>query len=165
MHENRYLPDIYLPELGIGAGTAIWGFRACALGHARCCCLIRGFENIFGPVDGGPVLGNMLDLARCLGNTGKRKIQLAMPGFAGITHDEASLLLAFSASQTFDPLLRDAHLSWLFAMPATAAAGAMVDNLASSFARHDLVINPPRDIAPEPVASAEFGRLTSVRTA
>jgi hypothetical protein len=150
MSESRFLEDVYLPELGLGAGTAIWGFRACAMGYAKCCCLVRGFERMFGPEDGGPMLGDMLRLARSLGNEGRRKIKLAMPGCARVSHDEASLLQAFEASQGCDLALRNAHLSWLFAYPAPIEALALTDQLASGFMKHALMIQAPMQ-APRPV--------------
>lgn len=165
MSESGFLEDVYLPELGMGAGTAIWGFRACALGHAKCCCLVRGFEQLFGPDDGGPMLGDMLKLARNLGHEGRRKIKLAMPGCAKVSHDETSLLQAFEASQACDVALRDAHLSWLYACPAPQEALALTERLAMGFMKHALMIEAPKAAAPPASTTPNLAVLVPVGSA
>lgn len=143
MNDSAYLIDTYLPDLGRGSATAMWGFRACALGHARCCCLIRGFEEIFGKDAAGPVLSELLELARILGNEGRRKVKLAMPGCARITYDEASFLSAISAAQSSDLALRDAHLSWLLAMSASQDASNHASRLGGYFLAHGMPVCAP----------------------
>lgn len=153
MDDSSYLADTYLPELGRGAATAMWGFRACALGHAKCCCLIKGFTAVFGREAAGPVLSDLLKLARIVGNEGRRRVRLAMPGCARITYDEASFLSALSAAQSPDPALRDAHLSWLLAMSATDEASDCTSRLAGRFLSYGLPIQAPKAMAPRPDAA------------
>lgn len=143
MPPSAFLRDTFLPDLGAGSGVAIWGFRACALGHARCCTLVRGFEHFFGACEGGPMLSHMLGLARIIGNEGRRKVRLAMPGCVHLTHDEASLLSALSAAQVYDLALRDAHLSWLLGSAPGDRIHAHMQALADAFDRRAIVITAP----------------------
>lgn len=155
MRSNNFLEDTYLPELGLGAGIAIWGFRACAMGGAGCCTIIRGFERAFG-ADGAPLLGEMLALARFIGHDGRRKVSLAMPGCARITRDELSLLTVFSAAQMQDEALRDAHLTWLTARSPCTAVCSLTDHIAKSFALHGYDITLPRAVPVRPQRSGSI---------
>ena len=143
MSSSRFLDSTYLPDLGTGSSLAIWGFRACAMGGAGCCTIVRGFDDAFGE-DGGPVLGNVLALARFIGHEGRRKVSLAMPGCARITRDELSLLTAFAAAQMQDESLRDAHLTWLTARSPNQAVSCITDYIAMAFARHGHDIRLPQ---------------------
>ena len=166
MTESAYLTDTSLPDLGRGSATAIWGFRACALGHARCCCLIRGFERIFGKEAAGPVLSELLELARIFGNDGRRKVKLAMPGCARITYDEASFLSAISAAQSVDLALRDAHLSWLLAMSASQAASEHTSRLGGYFLAHGMPVCAPEcETVPPSKGAMNLASMTVVGTA
>lgn len=142
MRNNTFVTDTYLPELGKASGLAIWGFRACAMGGAGCCTIVRGFENAFD-TDGAPVLGHMLAMARFIGHDGRRKVSLAMPGCARITRDELSLLTVFAAAQMHDEALRDAHLTWLTAKSPDTAIISLADSIASTFAHHGYDIALP----------------------
>ena len=142
MPPSAFLRDTFLPDLGPGAGVALWGFRACAVGHSECCSLIRGLEHFFGN-EGGQVLSHLLRLAQIIGNEGRRKVRLAMPGCAHLTHDEASLLSAFSAAQVYDQALRDAHLSWLLGCAPSDHILTHVQSLADAFDRRAIVIKAP----------------------
>lgn len=142
MRDSAFVTDTYLPDLGTGSGIAIWGFRACAMGGAGCCTIVRGFENAFAG-DGAPVLGSMLALARFIGHDGRRKVSLAMPGCARITRDELSLLAAFGAAQMQDEALRDAHLTWLTARAPDEAMTSVTDHIAVSFLIHGYQIGLP----------------------
>ena len=158
MRTSSFLDDTYLPELGKGSGLAIWGFRACAMGGAGCCTIVRGFEHAFGG-DGPPMLGHMLALARFIGHDGRRKVSLAMPGCARITRDELSILTVFAAAQMHDDALRDAHLTWLTARSPDHATADLVDSLAGAFARHGYDIALPQPVMSRP---ARTGTLMAV---
>ncbi len=159
MSSNAFLPSASLAELGRGAGLAVWSFRACAVGRAGCCTLVRGYENVFGE-DGPPALGSMLALARLIGHDGRRKVSLALPGCVRMTRDELSLLTALAAAQVQDEALRDAHLSWLTARSATDRVGALADHIAGVFTRHGLLIQLPE--TPAAVLPARPGRIYAI---
>lgn len=73
MTHPSLMPDTYLPELGKGSGYFLLAFRGIAFGGARCNCLNRFYENVFGPA-GETVLTEIRILARYLGNVGHRRI-------------------------------------------------------------------------------------------
>lgn len=161
MTPPAFLPVTSLADLGRGSGLAVWSFRACAVGRAGCCTLVRGYENVFGK-DGPPALGSMLSLARLIGHDGKRKVSLALPGCIRITRDELSLLTALAASQVHDEALRDAHLSWLTASAATGRIGALTDHIAGVFSRHNLQIVLPAATAP--AVPARPGKIYAIES-
>ncbi|WP_084395580.1 hypothetical protein [Henriciella aquimarina] len=159
MRDSTFVTDTCLPELGRGAGLAIWGFRACAIGGAGCCTIVRGFERAFGDETGPPLLGNLLALARFIGHDGRRKVSLAVPGCVRITRDELSLLTVFAASQMQDEALRDAHLTWLTACSPDETLTGLADQIAMSFAHHGYDIHLPQTSGARPVQMARPGTL------
>lgn len=158
MRSSTFLEDTYLPDLGKGSGIVIWGFRACAMGGAGCCTIVRGFEHAFG-TSGAPLLGHMLALARFIGHDGRRKVSLAMPGCARITRDELSLLTVFAAAQMQDDALRDAHLTWLTACSPDQTITGLVDQIAGAFACHGYDIILPETAGKRPLQRARPGSL------
>ena len=152
MTSSDQLTDVLLPELGTGAGIAVWGFRACARGGAGCCAVINGFAHAFGPMIGPVVLERMLDFARHVGHRGGRTVALAMPGCARLSGDELSILACLAAAQTGDRALTEAHLSWLMARPADEELTATVAEIASEFAGVGLHIDMPNVAVSRPRA-------------
>ncbi len=143
MHATGFLEETDLPSLGLGAGMLVWGFRASAAGRSACPCVVQGFAHRFGASGGEDVREALLSLTSHIGCEGRRKVRIAMSGCLRLTHDEASLVSALGAAQSADSALRDAHLSWLLAMPASREASTLADRLASAFTVAALSINPP----------------------
>lgn len=142
MTSDGFLVDVFLPELGLGAGVALWSFRACARGGAKCCAIVRGFQETFG--DRGPkALDQVIALTKTLGTDGGRYIKLAMPGCARVTADELSIVAVLSSAQARDRALCDAHLSWLLAGPPPQALSDTAHEIADHFSMSGLQIIAP----------------------
>lgn len=137
-----FVSDLQLPQLGTGAGFALWAFRACAQGHVRCCAVTRGFDAAFG-TDGPETLAGMMRFVATVGHEGRRKVRLAMPGCLHVTTDEVSLTKLFAAAQDGNRLARDAHLSWVLGATPSEEVSALVTGIAESFASYGLYIMPP----------------------
>lgn len=152
--DPAFVRGLTVPELGFGAGFALWGFRACARGQVMCCAVIHGFERMFGD-DAPAVLSNLLALARMMGGKGRRKIGLAMPGCAGVTADEVSVAALLAAAQAGETEKRDAHLAWLFAGPAPEAASAAADRVGRLFLKHGLSLRAPEAALPTPARAGD----------
>ncbi|MEO0550454.1 MAG: hypothetical protein AAFZ91_11085 [Pseudomonadota bacterium] len=153
MSESGFLHGIHIPDLGLGAGIALWSFRACARGGAKCCSIIRGFEKTFGG-DGPNALASMLEFTKSLGNDGRRSILLATPGCARVTADELSVVACLSAAQSKDSALCDAHLSWLFAGAPPQDFSETVFHIADYFSAYGLrVIAPELELRGAPSAT------------
>jgi hypothetical protein len=112
MTETAFRKDILLPDLGTGSALFLMAFRGLAFGQSECRCLNRVYESHFGE-SAERVLAEIKALVRILGSAGRRRIRLAQPGCARVTHDEMSLLCLLSAGQREHVALRDAHLQWL----------------------------------------------------
>ncbi|MEM7670645.1 MAG: hypothetical protein AAF317_16170 [Pseudomonadota bacterium] len=132
-----------LARRSLGAQMLVFGLRACAQGHVRCCCVVQTFEAAFGEMAGGPVLGRILDFAQALKRRGARPVRLAAPNEMGLTHDETSVLAAVSAARAGDDGLRDAHLTWLLGGAPDPALGALTDRLAGDFGLGRLALDEP----------------------
>lgn len=154
-----FVDGITVPDLGFAAGMALWGFRACARGQVMCCAVIHGFERVFGD-DAPMALAALYALSRTLGTRGRRTVSLAAPGCAGVTADELSLAALFAAGQAGDAEKRDAHLAWLFAGGAPAAAARAADRLGLVFAKHGLAIRAPDLAVSAPAPTPRRGTLT-----
>ena len=150
---DGFIEDLSLPELGYGAGFALWSFRACARGCADCGALKRGFAHAFGEDASAALLG-VQRMTSTFGHIGRRKLTLAMPGSVRITADELSLISMLAAAQAHDEAARDAHLQWLLVKQPAQGVGNLITGLADLFARHNLIITPPdielRGAAPTP---------------
>ena len=137
-----YVSSFSISQLGCGAGYALWGFRAAAIGHLDCCALTRGYDSAFG-AESAPARGAVLVFARVVGSVGNRRITLGAPGCGGATCDELSIIAVLAAAQNKDPELRDAHLLWLRARRGCKTAGAAADAVATRFTSAGLIINAP----------------------
>jgi len=158
MTHPSLMPDTYLPELGKGSGYFLLAFRGIAFGGARCNCLNRFYENVFGPA-GETVLTEIRILARYLGNVGHRRIKLAQPGCARLTHDEASLLSALSAAQNGDRALMEAHLSWLMAGSVCVEISQCLTAISEKFQQARLHIHAPEAASTTPHTLPDKARL------
>lgn len=132
-----------LTDLGPGAQIATFGFRACAFGQTRCCCLLNLFKDFFGEENGGRVLGRFIRLAECLGNNGLRRIDLTVPNAITFTHDEASLLSALSSMQHGAFAQARAHMTWLLARAPCTDEMNILSDLASLFSARDMIVKSP----------------------
>ena len=132
-----------LIDLGPGAQVAIFGFRACAFGQTKCCCLLNMFKDFFGEENGGRVMGRFLSLAECLGNNGLRQLDITVPNATRFTHDEASLLSAISSMQHGAYVQARAHLTWLLARPPKTDEINIISDLASFFSARDMIVQSP----------------------
>lgn len=142
MKTSEYVAGLNFTDLGIGSGTLLWGFRACARGGAKCCAVVRGFEHTL-PGQGAEALAGLLEFARLLGNGGHRGVLLAMPGCTGVTADELSVVSAFSAAHNENLALCEAHLSWLFAGSPPHEAIQSVAEVAQIFRDQNIPFNGP----------------------
>ena len=146
----RFVEDLELPDLGIGAGMIVWGFRASAAGRARCCVLTQGFDKALG--EAGPMgLGGLAALAREIGFRGRRKVSLSAPGCIRVTADELSLIACVSTAQSGQFHEMTAHLSWLLAQSQTGEAGRLVQLVSRAFSHAGLEVKKPEmEITPAP---------------
>lgn len=142
MPNVSFVADVFVPQLGVGAGLVMMSFRACALGRAKCCMIIEGYERAFG-LEGPATLSDMHDLTSVLGNDGRRKLTITAPGCARLTADELSIVAMFAAAQADDAAGRDAHLLWLLAKSPGKQVSTLVSRIAGTFARHGLNIKAP----------------------
>ncbi|MEQ3747421.1 MAG: hypothetical protein ABNH53_14445 [Henriciella sp.] len=147
-------PNPTLIELGPGAQIAMHGFRASAFGQTKCGCLQKFFNHTFGSQQGVATLRLMMELARCLGYKGQRKLKIASPSCVRFTQDEASLLSALSAAQDDDPDQARAHLTWLFVRPPREYEETLVFDLVEYFSIQGLEINTPENGAQLSTTSA-----------
>ncbi|MEL6665456.1 MAG: hypothetical protein AAFQ24_04915 [Pseudomonadota bacterium] len=132
-----------LTDLGPGAQIATFGFRACAFGQTRCCCLLNMFKDFFGAENGSRVLGRFVRLAESLGNNGLRQIDVTVPNALTFTHDEASLLSALSSMQHGAFGQARAHMTWLLARPPRTEEMNIVSDLANFFSARDMIVESP----------------------
>ena len=146
MSGSRFVADVHVPQLGTGAGLALWGFRVCALRGIKCCAIVQGFKSAFG--DEAPsVLSDMLAFARVVGFDGRRKVTVALPDCTRVTADEISITAMFAAAQAQDAGARDAHLLWILARSPTDEVSQLVARIADAFARQGLRIMAPPTVA------------------
>ncbi len=137
-----FVSSTSLSQLGCGAGYALWGFRAAAIGHLDCGALARGYDAVFG-AHGAQARCAVLVFARLIGSAGRRRICLGAPGCCGVTCDELSIVAVLAAAQAGDIGRRDAHLLWLLARRDGDAAGEAASSLARRFSAIGLEIKPP----------------------
>ncbi|MEO0550449.1 MAG: hypothetical protein AAFZ91_11060 [Pseudomonadota bacterium] len=140
---SSLVPDKSLIELGAGAQLALFGFRACAFGHTKCCCLLNMFKDVFGDKTGGRVLGQFMGLAEYLGQKGQRRLDLSVPNATVFTYDEASILSALSSFQHGEFVQARAHLTWLLARSPRTEEINVVSDLVMYFSARDLIIRTP----------------------
>lgn len=160
MVQEAFMKGVDLADLGQATQFALWGFRSCAMGQSRCCCLFRQFDHVFGADCGRAVFGEVLRLAEGLGNQGGRRLVLGRPTSQRMTYDEASIVAALAAAQRGDTGLRDAHLTWLLAKPPDASLSATVSRIADACSLAGMRIVMPEEM-PRP-AKPEAGFLRRV---
>ena len=140
---SSLVPNRTLVDLGSGAQVAMFGFRSCAFGRTKCCCLLSMFKDFFGDESGGRILGRFMRLAECLGNNGLRQLDLTVPNAISFTHDEASILSALSAMQHGASAQSRAHLTWLLARSPRSEEMNVISDITHAFSSRDLVIDSP----------------------
>ncbi|MEM9169766.1 MAG: hypothetical protein AAGC56_08935 [Pseudomonadota bacterium] len=131
-----------LNEIGIGAGHAVWGFRASVVSRTDCPTLIKGFENILFAY-GRPAIHALAMMAQTLGSQGRRKLGVACPGCGYVTADELSIVALLAALQRDDDALANAHLSWLMGGRGEAEAKTAASRIAALFAAGSIAIDAP----------------------
>lgn len=137
-----FVRSLTIPDLGPGAGFALWAFRAAAIGHIGCCALRRGYDEAFGP-EAERALAAIDRLARAIGNEGGRVITLSHPGCGRVTADELSLTAALAAAQAGDIDKRNAHLNWLMCARTEKEARLIADEIGALFMTAGLSISAP----------------------
>ncbi len=153
--------DLTLEDLGFGAGMALWGFRACAMGCSRCKTLAEGYHRTLQD-DGGAALIALARLAREIGKNGSRKVILMPTGYIQITADELSLIAALAAAQDADEALCKAHLTWILASTQTDFALSYATSFSTAFARRGLEIRTPDINLSTPVAEITAPTVRSI---
>ena len=101
-----------ISELGLGAGYALWGFRAAAIEHTDCPTLRNGFHEVFRH-DSAHAVARLRTLADTLGKLGGRRINIAYPCCETITADEMSIIALLSVAQERDDMQCSFYISWL----------------------------------------------------
>ena len=140
---SSLVSDTTLADLGPGSQVAMFGFRACAFGHTKCCCLLNMFKDFFGEDIGGRVLGRFMRLAESLGSNGFRQLDLTVPNAVRFTHDEASVLRAISSMQQGAYAQSRAHMTWLLARKPRSEEMNIISDLASFFSARDMLVESP----------------------
>lgn len=139
---TSFVEGVFLPDLGLGTGIAIWGFRACASGHSQCPPVTKGFDRVFG--DRGPeALADVLQLARIFGFEGRRTISIALPGCGRMTADELSMAAMLAAAQQGADDERDNHATWLLGQRPRDHVCDVVERIAETFGEYDLAMAKP----------------------
>jgi len=137
------LKDMTLPDLGIAAGMAVWGFRAAVMGTAGCHVVRWGFEQALAE-DGERTLGDLVRLSREIARLGQRRIRIGCPGTSRITADEVSLAALFAAAQEGDRETARAHGTWLMAREMPEEALDLAEAISVGFAVHEMRMRMPQ---------------------
>lgn len=145
MVDSSFVRDMYLHELGVGAGLVLWGFRACACQAENSRSVRRGFEHAVRE-ESETVLADLRTFAYVVGFDGMRKVTLAQPGSARVTVDELLIVTVFAAAQSGNLEARDAHLLWLLAREPDEEISSSAQRVADAFARHRLRITTPAGV-------------------
>lgn len=150
-----FVASMTIPQLGCGAGYALWAFLAAAIGHFDCPALVRGFDRLFESrsVEARDALYHF---ARAIGSHGNRRIGLGQPGCCGVTSDEMSIVAVLAAAQTKDGARRDAHLLWLLGHRDVQNAAANANAVGAAFKSGGLMIDQPPIQLYEPQAAKPF---------
>lgn len=131
-----------LPDLGVGAGLVILGFRACAFGQQDCRCVNAMYEGALGG-KGGVTLGEVLVLTRILASEGTRRIQLSAPGCGRMTRHEVSIVSAVSAVQAHDLTAANGHFTRLLGREPSAVLLRTAGTIADALAGHGHAVVAP----------------------
>ena len=137
-----FVASLTIPQLGCGAGYALWAFRAAAIGHFDCPALVRGFDRVFEERS-ADARGALLHFARAIGSLGNRRIGLGQPGCCGVTSDELSIVAVLAAAQNQENERRDAHLLWLLGRRDAEIAATTADTVGAAFKSGGLIIDQP----------------------
>ncbi len=127
-----FIPSLTIPQLGLGAGYVLWGFRAAALAHTDCPALKKGFERALGE-DSERAAECIDDLVHSIRSKGGRRITLGEPGCCGVTTDELSIVALIASAQQQDFARRDAHLRWLMGGHGEDRARLAADTIGALF--------------------------------
>ncbi|MEO0399524.1 MAG: hypothetical protein AAF224_08915 [Pseudomonadota bacterium] len=160
-----FVSTMTIPQLGLGAGYALWGFRAAAVGQIECPALVRGYRRLFEK-SADDALSAVLVFARTIGSEGVRRIGLGVPGCCGVTSDELSIAAVLSAAQAEDTSRRDAHLLWLLGCTGDGASARAADDVAAAFLVSGLVIEqPPVELQSNPNPRTESNIVRTLHVA
>lgn len=137
-----FIHSMTMPQLGRGAGYAVWAFRAIAIGHGDCPSLLKGYEMVFGDHH-RPALGAVQLLVRAIGNEAGRRFSVGAPGCCGVTADEVCLVAMLAAAQDYDADRRDAHVRWLTIGKGGVIVQIAADAVGAAFRKAGLSIDQP----------------------
>ena len=155
-----FLRGVWLSDLGVEAGLALWAFRMYALGLAeRDCaaaCLERSYTTHLGVGLGTQALRHMLVMVQLLGVHGSRTLRVATPCTNRITHDEASILALLEAAQAGRTHTVAAQSHWLMAGSRAAQLVELAEAVGAHFGAAGLRLATPfaRPAEPPRAASA-----------
>ena len=137
-----FVASLTIPQLGCGAGYALWAFRAAAIGRIDCPALVSGFDRLFEERS-AEALGALLRFTRAIGTDGRRRIGLGHPGCCAVTSDELSVVAVLAAAQKQEDERRDAHLLWLLGRRDVRSAATTADAVGGAFKSIGLGIDQP----------------------
>ncbi len=138
----RFVPSLTIPQLGIGAGYILRGFRAAALQHGGCYPLKENFQFALGD-DADNAIECLTELVRCMCGKGIRPIRLGRPGCCWVTSDELSIVSMIASAQRDDHVGRDSHLRSLMGGHADERACLAVDTIGALFATSGISVLLP----------------------
>lgn len=134
--------QVWADELTIGAGFGVFALRAAARDMGACWTVQECFDRALD-ADASAALDAIGQFARTLGQAGRRRVVLAMPGCVRVTADELSFLAALQAAQNQHPNVAEAYLCWLFAGRPTPAARQALADFADVITAHGLWVDGP----------------------
>ncbi|MEM1370586.1 MAG: hypothetical protein AAGG02_21825 [Cyanobacteria bacterium P01_H01_bin.15] len=135
-------PAIRIPDIGMGASVALWGFRAAAFNHTQCPALRAGFQEAMGPY-GNIGVERLSILTQAIMRSGKRNIDLSpMPSF-DVTSDELSIVAILAAAQNDDGDLCSSHMSWLLCGGPQSEVNRAAHDVAEAFTLANLDLLKP----------------------
>lgn len=140
--------------LGSGGAFALWAFRSCAAGGAGCCCIVKGFEVLFGE-RGGRAMGAVIEAVRALSRQARRPLVWGAGEGAPPTHGELSLLAALSAMQAGRAECAERHVTWLIGRRPDRVLMTAVERVAAYFVWRELIVPAPA-YAPPPERPARL---------
>jgi len=140
--------DLRRPE-----NLLIWALRVIAIGRADCHSVRQAFVSACGPAGDRARMGYFL-LVRQIGMTGRRRLNLHMPGCFCLSPDERAIVAVVAAAQDAlrtgqDDRLR-AHLRWLVEGEPAETVLNVAREVAGAF--QDSGLRLPLPIAPPCVA-------------
>ena len=91
--EGGTLRDLSRPE-----HLLVWALRAIAVGHGDCALVGRTFTHACGEM-GGEALQSYVVLVKYIGMTGRRRLQVHVPGCPCVSLDETAIVGVVAAAQ------------------------------------------------------------------